>query len=146
MLDKEIVQSIIQLVGQRSDIDKAIDDFRRMYNAVAETLKIEKLDIEEEEEKVDEELEQMKKDPMSSIKKDYIVCLECGEKLAVLAPHLRTKHKMSAREYKKKWGFKLGTKLVSENYRKKRQKIARSMNTEERVKKMLEAKKQKRGE
>ncbi len=143
MLDKEIVQSIIQLVGQRSDIDKAIDDFKKMYNAVSEIMNVEKVVASEEEQQPMNELEQFRQNPLSSIQKDYVVCLECGEKLAVLAPHLKNKHNISARDYKKKWGMKLGIKLVSENYRRKRQKIARSINTEERIQKMLAAKKKK---
>ncbi|MBW1974805.1 MAG: MucR family transcriptional regulator [Deltaproteobacteria bacterium] len=138
MLDKEIVQSIIHLVGQRRDIDQAVEDFKKMYAVVSEIMG-EEVSLQEEK----NELEELRKRPMESIGKEAVVCLECGEKLSSLAPHLRRKHQMSAREYKKKWGMKLSTKLVSENYRKKRQKMAQDIDMTERVQKMLEAKRRK---
>ncbi|SPF34919.1 Transcriptional regulator, MucR family [Syntrophobacter sp. SbD1] len=46
-------------------------------------------------------------DPLSSIREDKVVCMECKVELRQLtANHLRIHH-LTPREYKKKWGFPL---------------------------------------
>jgi predicted transcriptional regulator len=41
----------------------------------------------------------------SSIKPDYIVCLEDGKKLKMLKRHLMTHYQMTPDEYRQKWGL-----------------------------------------
>ena len=41
----------------------------------------------------------------SSIKPDYIVCLEDGKKLKMLKRHLSTHYNMTPDEYRQKWGL-----------------------------------------
>jgi predicted transcriptional regulator len=43
-------------------------------------------------------------DPKRSIRKNEIVCLECGQAFKMLTKHLKS-HNMTAREYRKKYGF-----------------------------------------
>jgi predicted transcriptional regulator len=43
-------------------------------------------------------------DPKRSIRKNDIVCLECGKTFTMLTKHLKS-HGMTAREYRKKYGF-----------------------------------------
>ncbi|MCW5198237.1 MucR family transcriptional regulator [Desulfobulbus sp. F4] len=43
-------------------------------------------------------------DPKRSIRKNEIVCLECGQAFKMLTKHLKS-HNMNAREYRKKYGF-----------------------------------------
>ena len=43
-------------------------------------------------------------DPKRSICKNNIVCLECGQSFKMLTKHLKS-HDMTAREYRKKYGF-----------------------------------------
>lgn len=43
-------------------------------------------------------------DPKRSIRKNDIVCLECGQSFKMLTKHLKS-HGMTAREYRKKHGF-----------------------------------------
>lgn len=43
-------------------------------------------------------------DPKRSIRKNEIVCLECGQAFKMLTKHLKS-HGMTAREYRKKYGF-----------------------------------------
>src|ERR1051325_12090225 len=41
----------------------------------------------------------------SSVKPDYIVCLEDGKKLTMLKRYLRSRYGMSPEEYRTKWGL-----------------------------------------
>ena len=47
---------------------------------------------------------------------ETVVCLICGKKYKSLTPHIKAKHKMSAREYKKDFGLPLSRGLNSENF------------------------------
>jgi predicted transcriptional regulator len=41
----------------------------------------------------------------SSIKRDYIVCLEDGKKLRMLKRYLKTQYGMTPEQYRTKWGL-----------------------------------------
>ena len=52
----------------------------------------------------------------SSIKPDYIVCLEDGKKLKMLKRHLMTHYQMTPDEYRQKWGLNADYPMVAPNY------------------------------
>ena len=63
----------------------------------------------------------------SSIKPDYIVCLEDGKKLKMLKRHLMTHYQMTPDDYRKKWGLNADYPMVSPNYAEQRRKLAKSI-------------------
>ncbi|MGH6784137.1 MAG: MucR family transcriptional regulator, partial [Sphingomicrobium sp.] len=52
----------------------------------------------------------------SSIKPDYIVCLEDGKKLKMLKRHLMTHYQMTPDQYRQKWGLAADYPMVAPNY------------------------------
>ncbi len=60
----------------------------------------------------------------SSIKPDYIVCLEDGKKLKMLKRHLMTSYGMTPDDYRKKWGLGADYPMVAPNYAETRRKLA----------------------
>lgn len=60
----------------------------------------------------------------SSVKPDYIVCLESGKKLKMLKRHLATNYKMTPAEYRAKWGLKADYPMVAPNYAATRKELA----------------------
>ncbi len=70
-----------------------------------------------------------KGEPAVSIKKsvrpDYIVCLEDGEKYRMLKRHLRTAHELTPVDYRKRWGLSEDYPLVAPKYAELRSKIAK---------------------
>src|SRR3712207_2772290 len=62
----------------------------------------------------------------SSIRPDYIVCLEDGKKFKSLKRHLQGEHGMSPAEYRAKWGLKSDYPMVAPNYSEARSSLARS--------------------
>ena len=56
----------------------------------------------------------------SSIKPDYIVCLEDGKKLKMLKRHLMTHYNMTPDEYRQKWGLNADYPMVAPNYAEQR--------------------------
>ncbi len=62
-----------------------------------------------------------------SIYRDYLVCLEDGQKFKSLKRHLRSKYGMSPEEYRAKWGLPADYPMVAPGYSEKRSKLAKKM-------------------
>jgi predicted transcriptional regulator len=63
----------------------------------------------------------------SSIKPDYIVCLEDGKRLKMLKRHLMTHYGLSPDQYRKKWGLASDYPMVAPNYAEQRRTLAKSI-------------------
>ena len=63
----------------------------------------------------------------SSVKPDYIVCLEDGKKLKMLKRHLMTHYQMSPEEYRSKWGLPADYPMVAPNYAEQRRSLAKKI-------------------
>jgi predicted transcriptional regulator len=63
----------------------------------------------------------------SSIKPDYIVCLEDGKKLKMLKRHLMTHYNMTPDEYRQKWGLAADYPMVAPNYAEQRRSLAKKI-------------------
>ena len=63
----------------------------------------------------------------SSVKPDYIVCLEDGKKLKMLKRHLMTHYNMTPDQYRQKWGLSGEYPMVAPNYAEQRRNLAKSI-------------------
>jgi predicted transcriptional regulator len=63
----------------------------------------------------------------SSIKPDYIVCLEDGKKLKMLKRHLMTHYQMTPDQYRQKWGLSGDYPMVAPKYAEQRRTLAKSI-------------------
>lgn len=63
----------------------------------------------------------------SSVKPDYIVCLEDGKKLKMLKRHLMTRYQMTPDDYRKKWNLASDYPMVAPNYSESRKVLAKSI-------------------
>lgn len=63
----------------------------------------------------------------SSIKPDYIVCLEDGKQMKMLKRHLKTDHDMTPDQYRQKWGLNSDYPMVAPNYSDQRRTLAKSI-------------------
>jgi len=63
----------------------------------------------------------------SSIKPDYIVCLEDGKKLKMLKRHLMTHYQMTPDQYRAKWNLPADYPMVAPNYAERRRTLAFSI-------------------
>jgi predicted transcriptional regulator len=77
----------------------------------------------------------------ASVGRNTITCLICGYSGKLLTPHLKSKHKVTPREYRKQFAIPARTPLVSKAYQAKRKKIAKESGLGEKLKKAREAKK-----
>jgi predicted transcriptional regulator len=63
----------------------------------------------------------------SSVKKDYIVCLDCGKKMKMLKRHLMTEHGMTIDEYKSRWSLGADYPMVAPTYAETRRDLAKKI-------------------
>ena len=63
----------------------------------------------------------------SSVKHDYIVCLEDGKKLKMLRRYLRTNYDMTPDEYRTKWGLPRDYPMVAPAYAEQRRGLAQKI-------------------
>jgi predicted transcriptional regulator len=60
----------------------------------------------------------------SSVKKDHIVCLDCGKKMKMLKRHLNTEHGLSIDDYRARWGLAGDYPMVAPDYAETRRDLA----------------------
>ncbi len=77
--------------------------------------------------------------PEDSIQDDKVICLECGAEMKQLTKLHLVSHGMSAKEYKKKHGFSMGTPLAAKSLTKARSKAAKKRGVPENLRKYMEA-------
>ena len=63
----------------------------------------------------------------SSVKPDYIVCLEDGKRLKMLKRHLMTHYNLTPDQYRQKWGLAADYPMVAPNYAEQRRTLAKSI-------------------
>ncbi len=63
----------------------------------------------------------------SSVKPDYIVCLEDGKKLKMLRRHLMTHYNMTPDDYRAKWNLPKDYPMTAPNYAEKRRVLAKQI-------------------
>ena len=80
--------------------------------------------------------------PANSIQNDKVICLECGAAFKQLTQKHLVSHGMSAKEYRKKYGFTMRTPLAAKSVSKARSKAAKKRGLPENLKKAIEARRQ----
>ena len=63
----------------------------------------------------------------SSVKPDFIVCLEDGKKLKMLKRHLMTHYQMTPDQYRTKWNLPADYPMVAPNYAEQRRTLAKKI-------------------
>ena len=65
--------------------------------------------------------------PRNSVRKNDVVCLECGKTYKTLRRHIRTEHGMEEGEYKARWDLPASMKLVAKSYSEQRSQMAKDI-------------------
>src|SRR5208337_165373 len=82
--------------------------------------------------------------PADSIQNDKVICLECGKEMRQLTTKHLVFHGLSQKEYRKKYGFSMGTPLAAKSLVKAKSKAAKKRGLPEKLRQYLEARKQKK--
>jgi predicted transcriptional regulator len=60
----------------------------------------------------------------SSVKPDYLVCLECGRRQMTLKRHLAAAHGLTPHQYRSDYGLPDGYPMIAQNYASRRREMA----------------------
>ena len=75
--------------------------------------------------------EEVRPDPAvsirASVKKDHIVCLDCGKKMKMLKRHLSTEHGMTPDDYRQRWDLASDYPMVAPDYADTRRDLAKKI-------------------
>lgn len=79
----------------------------------------------------EEEAVEVRPDPAvsvrASVKRDYIICLDCGKKMKMLKRHLMTEHGMTPDEYRARWDLGSDYPMVAPAYAETRRDLAKKI-------------------
>ena len=84
--------------------------------------------------------------PEDSIQNDKVVCLECGAEFKQLTQNHLASHGMSAKDYRKKYGFTMRMSLACKALSKARKRAAKKRGLPEKLQEYLEARRQAKAE
>jgi predicted transcriptional regulator len=71
--------------------------------------------------------------PKNSVRKNDVVCLECGKTYKTLKRHLRTEHGLEESDYKARWDLPKSMKLVAKSYSEQRSQMAKDLGLGEKA-------------
>jgi predicted transcriptional regulator len=126
---KSLTQMAADIVAaQASHVSMSADEMDAALKKVFEALKQIKV-IEETPagEGVDDELARLRANPMKSIQRTYVINLEDGSKFKQLTAKTLAKFGLTAKEYRKKWGFSARQALSAKSLSAKRRKVAKAL-------------------
>ncbi len=63
----------------------------------------------------------------ASVKRDHLVCLDCGKKMKMLKRHLTTEHDMTPTEYRDRWSLSADYPMVAPEYAETRRDLAKKI-------------------
>jgi len=63
----------------------------------------------------------------SSVKRDHIICLDCGKKMKMLKRHLMTEHGMTPDDYRARWDLGSDYPMVAPAYAETRRDLAKKI-------------------
>ena len=73
--------------------------------------------------------ETVSRDPQSSIQRNQVICLECGQSFKLLSNRHLALHHLTPRQYKQKHGIRLTQALSAHTLSARRRKVAKELGT-----------------
>ncbi|MEJ2430779.1 MAG: MucR family transcriptional regulator [Deltaproteobacteria bacterium] len=126
---KTLTQMAADIVAaQASHVSMSADEMDTALTKVFEALsEIKALEELVPAEIVDDKLARLRAKPMKSIQKNYVVNLEDGSKFKQLTAKTLAKFGLTAKEYRKKWGFPARQALSAKTLSERRRNTAKAI-------------------
>jgi predicted transcriptional regulator len=126
---KSLTQMAADIVAaQASHVSMSADEMDEALKKVFEALnQIKAIEETPAGEAVDDELARLRANPIKSIQRTYVINLEDGSKYKQLTAKTLAKFGLTAREYRKKWGFSARQPLSAKSLSAKRRKVAKDL-------------------
>jgi predicted transcriptional regulator len=121
-----------------------IADFVRKTFSVLKEIQEKEQGLAAEEPQQTEEQEKvidLTADPKQSIQRNKVICLECGKEFKQITNRHLKSHGLTAKEYRKKWGFSARQPLAAKSLTAKRRKTAKTLGLGDKLKERRMSKK-----
>ena len=116
------------VAAQASHVSMSAEEMDATLKKVFEALsRIKALEDKPAGEVVDDALAKLRAHPMRSIQRNYVVNLEDGSRFKQLTAKTLAKFGLTAKEYRKKWGFSARQPLSAKSLSAKRRKTAKDL-------------------
>lgn len=143
-MSKTLVEMTAEIIqSQISSKEMSTDEIKESLNDTFQTLKSLQ-SIEATGTEVAEEKEGPVMDPKKSIQKNKIICLECGQEFKMLSPKHLKSHGLTAKEYRKKYGFSARQPLCAKALSERRSKSGKERGLPANLRKAIEARTKKK--
>ncbi len=137
----EIVQTQVSVTSMSAG--EIALSLRQVFSALHELQKAEAAGIETKvTQPPAKEAAATKLTPLDSIQNDKVICLECGKEMRLLSSKHLAVHGMDQKEYRKKYGFAVGTPLAAKSLTKARSKAAKKRGLPDNLMKAMDARRQ----
>ena len=108
-------------------LEEITDSLRTTFQALREIQQVGNgLDTNESSDAADS-LSYLRRNPLRSIQRNQIICLESGKPYKLLSNRHLALYGMTPREYKKKWGIPMTMPLSSRSLTNRRRKLAKEL-------------------
>jgi predicted transcriptional regulator len=141
---KTLTQLAADIVAaQASHVSMSADEMDSALKKIFEALNhLKSLEEMVTEEAVDDKLARLRAKPMRSIQKNYVINLEDGSKYRQLTAKTLAKFGLTAKEYRKKWGFPSRQALSAKSLSARRRKAAKDLGLADKLAAARKAKSQ----
>jgi len=141
---KTLTQLAADIVAaQASHVSMSADEMDSALKKIFEALNhLKSLEEMVTEEAVDDKLARLRAKPMRSIQKNYVINLEDGSKYRQLTAKTLAKFGLTAKEYRKKWGFPARQALSAKSLSARRRKVAKALGLADKLAAARKAKSQ----
>jgi predicted transcriptional regulator len=108
-------------------LEEIADSLRTVFQALRDIQQVGNgLDASESDDS-DDSLSYLRQNPLRSIQRNQIICLESGKPYKLLSNRHLALYGMTPREYKKKWGIPMTMPLSSRSLTNRRRKMAKEL-------------------
>lgn len=129
-MEKTLIEMSAQIiaaqVSQKSmNPDEIADSLRKVFQTLRDIQHVG--DSSSEDNGASDNLEYLRQNPLESIQRNTVICLESGKRYKLLSNRHLALYGMTPREYKKKWGIPLTTSLSARTLTNRRRKLAKQL-------------------
>jgi len=107
--------------------DEMAESLRTIFQTLQEIHQLGQNGEGEEEAASGDSLAYLRRNPLKSIQRNQIVCLESGKAYKLLSNRHLALYSLTPREYKKKWGIPMTTPLSARTLTNRRRKLAKDL-------------------
>ena len=107
--------------------DEIADCMRSVFNTLRELQQMADGLGKSGEDSSEDSLNHLRQNPLKSIQRNQIICLESGKAYKLLSNRHLALYNMTPREYKKKWGIPMTMPLSARSLTNRRRKLAKEL-------------------